>query len=166
MTTPKTSNGTYTEAQLGTQILIGWSGRQPDAEQDTAFLLAYSLGDGQDGPEVGREALRTALDSAGLQVGGPIQDASISPNIQVKLLVEAGQAVLTLPHLKAQYPAPAEWVAAALGQGQVYGMFATSPWPEAVPGQPVSEDRLRAFATDEEVVRTSAHCLLPVRSLG
>ncbi|CAM5707933.1 hypothetical protein SCALM49S_01319 [Streptomyces californicus] len=57
-------------------------------------------------------------------------------------------------------------MAAAQGQGQVYGMFATTPWPEAVPGQPVSEDRLRAFVTDEDVVRTAAHCLLPVRTLG
>ncbi|WP_030330587.1 DUF5949 family protein [Streptomyces sp. NRRL B-1381] len=166
MTTPQAPVGTFTQAQLGTQILIGWSGRQPGADQDTAFLLAYSLGDGQDGPEAGREALHTALGRAGLRVGGPIQDAAETPGIQAKLLVQAGQAVLTLPHLSAQYPAPAEWVAAAQGQGQVYGMFATTSWPEAVPGQPVSEDRLRAFVTDEDVVRTAAHCLLPVRTLG
>ncbi|CAD5928954.1 conserved protein of unknown function [Streptomyces sp. KY75] len=166
MTTPQTTSGTFTPAQLGTQILIGWSSRQPDADQDTAYLLAYSLGDGQDGPEAGSNALRIALGRAGLQVGGPIQDAAEAPGIQAKLLVQAGQAVLTMPHLKAQYPAPAEWLAAALGQGQVYGMFATTPWPEAVPGQPVSEDQLRAFAADEEVVRSAAHCLLPVRSLG
>ncbi|MFG2614989.1 DUF5949 family protein [Streptomyces anulatus] len=166
MTTPQAPTGTFTQAQLGTQILIGWSGRQPDAEQDTAFLLAYSLGDGQDGPEVGREAMRAMLERAGLRVGGPIQDAGETPSIQAKLLVQAGRAVLTLPHLSAQYPAPEEWLAAAQAQGQVYGMFATSPWPDAVPGQPVGEDRLRAFATDVEVVRTAAHCLLPVRSLG
>ncbi len=166
MTTPQTSTSTFTQAQLGTQILIGWSGRQPGADEDTAYLLAYSLGDGQDGPEVGRNALRIALERAGLQVGGSIQDAAEAPGIQAKLLVQAGQAVLTLPHLKAQYPAPAEWLAAARAQGQVYGMFATAPWPEAVPGQPVSEDQLRAFAANEEVVRTAAHCLLPVRSLG
>lgn len=166
MTTPQAPTGTFTQAQLGTQILIGWSGKQPDADQDTAFLLAYSLGDGQDGPEVGREAMRAMLERAGLRVGGPIQDAGETPSIQAKLLVQAGRAVLTLPHLSAQYPAPGEWLAAAQAQGQVYGMFATSPWPDAVPGQPVSEDRLRAFATDVEVVRTAAHCLLPVRSLG
>ncbi|POG47794.1 hypothetical protein BV881_08675 [Streptomyces sp. ZL-24] len=166
MTTPQTSTGTFSPAQLGTQILIGWSSRQPDADQDTAYLLSYSLGDGQDGPEAGREALRIALERAGLQVGGPIQDAAEAPGIQAKLLVQAGQAVLTMPHLKAQYPAPPEWLAAALAQGQVYGMFATAPWPEAVPGQPVSEAQLRAFAANEEVVRTAAHCLLPVRSLG
>ncbi|MFD7746839.1 DUF5949 family protein [Streptomyces sp. NPDC059698] len=166
MTTPQAPAGTFTQAQLGTQILIGWSGRQPGADQDTAFLLAYSLGDGQDGPEVGREAMRAALGRAGLRVGGPIQDAAESSRVQAKLLVQAGQAVLTLPHLSAQYPAPAEWLAATQGQGQVYGMFATAPWPEAVPGHPVGEDRLRAFVTDEDVVRTAAHCLLPVRSLG
>ncbi|MCX4680452.1 DUF5949 family protein [Streptomyces sp. BE308] len=166
MTSPQTATGTFTQAQLGTQILIGWSGGHPDQEHDVAFLLTYSLGDGQDGPEVGEAALRTALTRAGLQVGGGVQDATETPGLQVKLLVQAGQAVLTMPHLKAQYTVPAEWLAAAESQGQVYGMFATRPWPEAVPGQPVSEEQLRAFAANEDVVRTSAHCLLPVRALA
>ncbi|CAM5647741.1 hypothetical protein SFUMM280S_10872 [Streptomyces fumanus] len=145
---------------MGTQILIGWSSGQPVApSQDTAYLLAYWLGDGQDGPEVGRNALRIALERAGLQAGGPIQDAAEAPGIQAKLLVQAGQAVLTMPHLKAQYPAPPEWLAAALSR-----CTACSPPPrgqEAVPGQPVSEDQLRAFAANEEVVRTAAHCPAP-----
>ncbi|MFJ4961605.1 DUF5949 family protein [Streptomyces sp. NPDC088729] len=166
MTTPQTSAGTFTQAQLGTQILIGWSSEQPGAGHDTAYLLAYSLGDGQDGPVVGQSAMHAALERAGLQIGGALQDAAETPGIQAKLLVQAGQAVLTMPHLTAQYPAPAEWLAAAQSQGQVYGMFATRPWPEAVPGQPVTEDQLRAFAANEDVVRTAAHCLLPVRSLG
>ncbi len=45
-------------------------------------------------------------------------------------------------------------------------MFATRPWPAAVPGRPVGEELLRSFAADEQVVMTSAHCLLPLRSLG
>lgn len=166
MTTSQTATGTFTQAQLGTQILIGWSGRHPEADHDVAFLLTYSLGDGQDGPEAGEAALRTALERTGLTVGGELTRASEKPGLQVKLLVQAGQAVLTMPHFKAQYQVPPEWLAAAAAQGEVYGMFATRPWPEGVPGRPVSEEALRAFAADEEVVRTSALCLLPVRSLG
>ncbi|WP_457514666.1 DUF5949 family protein [Streptomyces sp. TE33382] len=166
MTSPQTATGTFTQAQLGTQILIGWSGEHPDQGHDLAFLLTYSLGDGQDGPEAGEAALRVALERAGLQVGGGVQDASETPGIQAKLLVQAGQAVLTLPHFKAQYTVPAEWLAAAEAQGRVYVMFATRPWPEAVPGQPVGEEQLRGFAANPDVVSTAAHCFLPVRALG
>lgn len=166
MTTPQTATGTFTQAQLGTQILIGWSGRHPEGDRDVAFLLTYSLGDGQDGPEVGASAMRTALERCGLRVGGELTRTSETPGLQVKLLVQAGQAVLTMPHFKAQYQVPPEWLAAAAAQGEVYGMFATRPWPEAVAGQPVSEEMLRSFAADEDVVKTSALCLLPVRSLG
>lgn len=166
MTSPQTSTHPYSPAQLGTQIVIGWSGRHPGGGHDVAFLLTYSLGDGQDGPLVGQAAMRTALERAGLKVGGGVADAAEQPGIQVKLLVQAGQAVLTLPHLTAQYPAPVEWLAAVRDQGQVYGMFATRPWPEAVPGRPVSEDQLRAYAANPDIVATSAHCLMPVRTLG
>ncbi|WP_420711651.1 DUF5949 family protein [Streptomyces sp. NRRL B-24720] len=34
-----------------------------------------------------------------------------------------------------------------------------------VPGRPVGEELRRSFA-DEQVVMTSAHCLLPMRPLG
>ncbi|AWL43024.1 MULTISPECIES: DUF5949 family protein [Streptomyces] len=166
MTTPQTATGTFTQAQLGTQILLGWSGGHPSGDRDVAFLLTYSLGDGQDGPEAGERAMRTALERSGLRVGGETLDASESPNLPVKLLVQAGQAVLTLPHFTAQYTVPREWLAAARAEGTVHGMFATRPWPAAVPGQPVSEESLRSFVCDPEVVGTSAHCLLPVRSLG
>ncbi|WEH38913.1 DUF5949 family protein [Streptomyces sp. NBC_01218] len=166
MTSPQTSTHPYSPAQLGTQIVIGWSGENPESGRDAAFLLTYSLGDGQDGPHAGEAAMRTALERAGLQVGGGVANAAEQPGLQVKLLVQAGQAVLTLPHFTAQYPAPAEWLAAARDQAQVYCMFATRPWPEAVPGRPVTEDQLRAFAASPDTVATAAHCLMPVRSLG
>ncbi|MFE5241666.1 MULTISPECIES: DUF5949 family protein [unclassified Streptomyces] len=165
MTSPNSATLPYSQAQLGTQILIAWSGSNP-GEPETAFLLAYSLGDGPDGPEAGEQAMHTALERSGLQVGGETLDATSMPNFPVKLLVQAGQVVLTLPHFKAQYTVPPEWLAAARDAGTVHGMFATRPWPAAVPGQPVGEEQLRAFVGDPEVIRTSAHCLLPVRSLG
>ncbi|WP_327113114.1 DUF5949 family protein [Streptomyces sp. NBC_01341] len=156
----------YSPAQLGTQILIAWSGSNPATGSETAFLLTYSLGDGPEGPEVGARAMHTALERSGLRVGGETLDASELPNLPVKLLIQAGQVVLTLPHFKAQYTVPAEWLAVARSAGVVHGMFATRPWPAAVPGQPVGEDLLRSFVADPDVVGTSAHCLLPVRSLG
>jgi hypothetical protein len=44
-------------------------------------------------------------------------------------------------------------------------VFATRPWPEAAPGRPVEPWRLAAFAGAEETLSTSAHVLLPARSL-
>lgn len=92
--------------------------------------------------------------------------AAETPGLPVTLLVQAGQAVLTLPHFTAQYRVPPQWPAAARNRGEVHAMFATRPWPAAVPDRPVGEDLLRSFAAEEPVVMTSAHCLLPVRSLG
>lgn len=113
MTSPQTASGTFTQAQLGTITLIGWSGAHPADGQDVAFLLAYSLGDGSDGPAAGEAAMRVALERAGLPVGSAPVYASEHPGLPVKLLVQAGQAVLTLPHFTAQYPARPEWLAAA-----------------------------------------------------
>ncbi|MFB7916389.1 DUF5949 family protein [Streptomyces sp. NPDC056061] len=166
MTSPQTATGTFTQAQLGTITLIGWSGEHPDGGPDAAFLLVYSLGDGSDGPAVGEAAMRIALERSGLSVGaGPVYGTE-TPGLPVKLLVQAGQAVLTLPHFTAQYPARAEWLTAAEQRGEVNIMFATRPWPQGAPGRPMSEELLRSFAGNPEVIVTSAHCVLPVRSLG
>ncbi|MFF9351165.1 DUF5949 family protein [Streptomyces sp. NPDC014734] len=166
MTSPQTASGAFTQAQLGTITLIGWSGEHPDGGPDAAFLLVYSLGDGSDGPAVGEAAMRVALERSGLSVGtGPVYGAE-SPGLPVKLLVQAGQAVLTLPHFTAQYPAPAEWLTAAGQRGEVNIMFATRPWPQGAPGRPIGEELLRSFAGNTEIIVTSAHCVLPVRSLG
>lgn len=165
MTSPQTATGTFTQAQLGTLTLIGWSGEHPHDAHDVAFLLAYSLGDGSDGPQAGEAAMHIALRRSGLTVGPEPVRADETPGLQVKLLVQAGQAVLTLPHLTAQYPVPPEWLAAAREQGEVHAMFATRPWPQGAPGRPVTEEALRSFAGDPEVIATSAHCVLPVSSL-
>lgn len=166
MTSPQTATGTFAQAQLGTQILLAWSGENAATGRDVAFLLTYSLGDGQDGPEAGEKAMRVALERSGLRVGGETLDASEKPNLPVKLLIQSGQAVLTMPHFKAQYTVPREWLAVAQAEGQVHGMFATRPWPAAAPGLPVDEELLRSFVGDPEVIGTSAHCLLPVRTLA
>ncbi|SDM29092.1 hypothetical protein SAMN05444921_106105 [Streptomyces wuyuanensis] len=155
----------FRPARLGTLVVIAWSGEHPDDERDMPFLLAYALGDGEDGPEGAEAAARQLLDDVGLPVGTEFVDAAESVGLPVTLLVEAGQAVLTMPHLTAQCTVPPEWLAAVGDRGHVYFIFATRPWPEAVPGVPVSEEGLRGFVGDEAVLSTAAHCLLPVRQL-
>ncbi|MFD4859436.1 DUF5949 family protein [Streptomyces atratus] len=151
---------------MGTITLIGWSGEHPDGAHDVAFPLVHSLGDGTDGPAAGEAAMRVALDRSGLPVGaGPVH-ATETQGLPVKPLFQAGQAVLTLPHFTAQYPAPPEWLATAHERGEVHAMSATRPWPQGAPGRPVSEELLRSFAGDKKVIMTSAHCVLPVRSPG
>jgi len=166
MTSPQTSTGTFTQAQLGTITVIGWSGAHPDGGPDAAFLLVYSLGDGTDGPAAGEAAMRVALERSGLTVGTEPVYASEAPGLPVKLIVQAGRAVLTLPHFTAQYPARAEWLTAAGQRGEVNVMFATRPWPQGTPDRPVDEELLRMFAGDPEVLMTSAHCVLPTRGLA
>jgi Family of unknown function (DUF5949) len=155
----------YRPAQLGTLAVIAWSGEHPDDERDMPFLLAYSLGDGEGGPEAVEPAARRLLEEAGLPVGTEYVDAAQAAGLPLTLLVESGQAVLTMPHLTARCAAPPEWLAAVQERGNVYFIFATRPWPEAIPGRPVTEEQLHDFVGDEEMLSTAAHCLLPVRVL-
>lgn len=152
-------------ADLGTLVVLPWSGEHPTEEGDMAFLLAYSLGDGAGGPEGGVTAARTLLHSVGLPVGGPVVDGTQSPSLPVTLLVEAGQAVVTMRHLNAQCPVPPEWLTAVRARGHACFVFATLPWPEGRPGRRVTAESLEAFVGAPETVAASAHCLVPVRSL-
>lgn len=129
------------------------------------YLLAYSLGDGEGGPEASTVAIEQLLRSNGLPVGDTLLDGSRQPNLPLTLLVEAGQAVVTMPYLNAQCVVPPEWLAAVGERGYAYFLFATRPWPEAEPGKPVAPESLAAFAGDEEVLLSAAHVLLPARSL-
>ncbi|GAA2602949.1 DUF5949 family protein [Streptomyces axinellae] len=164
MTIPQTAQGGLRQQQFGTLTVIGWAGAYEDG-RDMAFLLAYSLGDGPAGPQGTRAATKQVITEAGLPLGGEVVDGSARRGLPVTLLVEGGQAVLTMPKLTVQYPAPPEWITAARQRGQVYFMFATDPWPEGAPGANVVEDALREFVS-EEMMASAAHCLLPVRSLA
>ncbi|WP_256105130.1 DUF5949 family protein [Streptomyces sp. ODS05-4] len=151
---------------LGTLAVIPWAS-DPDAdpgqEPQVPFLMVYSLGDGRDGPEAGAEALRAELEKAGLSVGDKVTDLARETRIPVTLLVEAEQAALTLPFMRVQCPVPPQWERAAHQTGKVYLVCSLRPWPEAVQGQPVDEERLRAFIGDESLVEQSAHAMVPVR---
>jgi len=129
------------------------------------YLLAYSLGDGPDGAEAGEAAVRALIEELGLQAGDTMADATRSPTCPIKLLVQADQAVLTMPHMKAQCPAPPEWLRAVEERGHVHFLIASRPWPEATPGEPVAQEDLQSFLGDEQTLTTAAHVLLPVGQL-
>ncbi|CAM5449073.1 DUF5949 family protein [Streptomyces xanthochromogenes] len=151
-------------ALLGSLIVIAWSGESPDGSGDVPFLMAYSLGDGAEGPEGAEAAARSLLDEIGMPAGSVV-DQSQGGSFPVTLIVQGGQAVLTMPTLNAQCPVPPEWLAAAEARGTVQFMFATRSWPEGVPGVAVSDEQLKAFAGDEDTISTAGHCVLPVRRL-
>ncbi|MFH8293418.1 MULTISPECIES: DUF5949 family protein [unclassified Streptomyces] len=150
---------------LGTLIIVPWANEPaPDSEGPvTPFLLVCSRGDGREGPEAGTKALRAELEKAGLPVGENMTDLTRETRSSVSLLVEAEQAVLTLPFLHVQCPVSPQWQKAAYESGSAYLMCALRPWPEAVQGKPVGAEQLRAFVSDEQMVPTSARCLVPVR---
>ncbi|MFD9355997.1 DUF5949 family protein [Streptomyces sp. NPDC060031] len=152
-------------SKLGTLSVLAWIG-DPDEAHDIPYLLAYTLGDGPDGPQAAEEAARGLLEELGLPIGDVVMDGVRNPaGFPVQILLEGNQIALTMPGLNAKCIAPPEWVTAANDSGQAYFLFATRAWPEAVPGQPVSAETLQAFAGDEEVLTGSAHAVLAVRRL-
>jgi hypothetical protein len=153
----------FRAADLGTLVLMAFSGEAPDG--DMPYLLAYTLGDGAGGPEGSTAAVAELLRNNGLSVGEQIVDGARQPSLPLTLLVEAGQAVVNMPYFNAQCTVPPEWLAAIGERGYAYFLFATRPWPEAEPGKPVAPESLTAFAGDEEVLNSAAHALLPARSL-
>ncbi|MEV7193989.1 DUF5949 family protein [Streptomyces sp. NPDC093510] len=165
MTTTSSEERPFQPADLGTLAVLAWSGEHPDDEKDMPFLLAYSLGDTEGGPEATAEAMRTLLDDAGLPIGGPLVDGARHPSLPVTLLVQGDQAVVNMPHLNAQCVVPPEWLAAVKLRGHAYFLATTRAWPEAKPGEPVPKETLGEFAADEETLLNATHCLLPARSL-
>ncbi|MFI5802024.1 DUF5949 family protein [Streptomyces sp. NPDC051561] len=151
-------------AHLGTIAVLPWAGEHVDDGHDAAFLLAYPLGDGAGTDEEGDAAVRAVLAGAGLTTGGPIANGALS-TVPVTLMVDGGNAVLTMPDLNVTCAVPPEWTAATEKRGQVHLMFTTRPWPDHKPGQPVTENELQAFVGDEDTITTAAHCRLPAARL-
>ncbi|MER6343104.1 DUF5949 family protein [Streptomyces sp. NPDC001532] len=163
MTTTPNQTRPFRATDMGTLVVMAWSGEAPDG--DMPYLLAYTLGDGPDGPEATSAAVERMLGDNGLPVGGDLVDGASRPSLPVGLLVEAGQAVVTMPHLNAQCTPPPEWLAAVGERGFAYFVFTTRPWPEAKPGKPVEPEALAAFAGAEETLNAAAHVVLPARRL-
>ncbi|MGW4029947.1 DUF5949 family protein [Streptomyces sp. NPDC004838] len=164
MTTAHSTKNTVQRSHLGTLSVLAWTG-DPEAGHDMPYLLLYSLGDGNGGTEAGEAALLGLIDACGLKRGDLSDATPASVNSPIRLLVEGGQAVLNMPYVSAQCPAPQEWLAATEGRGHAHLIVASRPWPEAVPGKPVSEETLQAFLGDEETLMGAAHVLLRVSRL-
>ncbi|MFI7503455.1 DUF5949 family protein [Streptomyces sp. NPDC049687] len=164
MTSTPSTTRPFSVADLGTLVVMPWSGEAPDGS-DMPYLLAYSLGDADGGAETTAAAVERLLTDNGLPVGGDLVDGTQRPSLPVTLLVESGAAVLNMPSLNAQCVPPPEWLAAVAKRGYAYLVFTTRPWPEAVPGKPVEPETLAAFAGAEETLDAAAHVVLPARSL-
>ncbi|WP_458243836.1 DUF5949 family protein [Streptomyces sp. MAI_2237] len=160
-----TSSGTrpLAPAELGTLVVMAWSGNAPGG--DMPYLLAYPLGDAAAGPEAASAAVAELLGSVGLSLGGELTDAAARPSLPLSLLVEGGHAVVTLPGSHAQCTPPPEWLAAVTKRGYAYLVFTSRPWPEAEPGKPVDPEAFAAFAGAEETLNAAAHVVLPARRL-
>ncbi|MGW3284746.1 DUF5949 family protein [Streptomyces sp. NPDC001002] len=163
MTSTSSETRPFGAADLGTLVVLAWSGEAPDG--DMPYLLAYPLGDAPNGPEASSAAVAQLLKNAGLPVGGELVDAATRPSLPVSMLVEGGQAVVTMPGCNAQCVPPPEWLAAVEERGYAYLVFTTRPWPEAEPGKPLEADALAAFAGSEETLDSAAHVVLPARKL-
>ncbi|MCS0638971.1 DUF5949 family protein [Streptomyces sp. LP05-1] len=148
---------------VGTVSVMPFAGEPSPDEPGTPYLLVYSLGDGPDGPEATATAMRAMLRGAGLSLGERLTDLAEETRIASSLLVEAERAVLSLPFLRIQCPVPSDWERAAHESGSVYLICATRPWPEAAPGRPLAEERVRAFVGDRAMLAESAHARIPVR---
>jgi hypothetical protein len=164
MTSPPSEIRPFRATDLGTLVVLAWSGEAPDGT-DMPYLLVYSLGDAEGGPEVTAAAVEALLENNGLPVGGEPVDGTARPGLAVTLLVEAGQAVLNLAPLHAQCPAPPEWLAAVGERGYAHLVFTTRAWPEGEPGKPVDPEALRAFAGAEKTLTAAARVVLPAGSL-
>ncbi|MFD4791730.1 DUF5949 family protein [Streptomyces sp. NPDC058459] len=158
-----TTSAAFRAADLGTLVVLAWSGEAPDG-MDMPYLLAYSLGDAEGGPRATSAAVTQLLEMNGLTIGTVI-DGATRPSLPVSLLVEAGQAVVRMPQLVAQADAPPEWLDAVARRGHAYLVFTTRAWPEGRPGVYIEAATLAGFAGAEETLLTAAHVMLPARSL-
>ncbi|MFD0370377.1 DUF5949 family protein [Streptomyces sp. NPDC059071] len=162
MTTSNVLPAAHSAHSMGTLTVISWVLGPTDDMPATPFLMVYSIGDGEHGPEAGAAELRSTLEGMGVPIGGDVVDAGKDRGIGAHLLVEAQRAVLTLPFMNAQCPVSTEWQEAAYETGHVILMIPLLPWSAAQPGQPVTEAELKAFVTDDNVVRTAGHVAVPV----
>ncbi|GLF94357.1 DUF5949 family protein [Streptomyces yaizuensis] len=150
---------------LGTVSLLAWAG-DPAAGHDTPYLLLYSLGDGSAGPEATVAAMARLITEAGLRTGGGLTDATApGATSPLRLLIEGGYAVLNLPGVSAQCAAPPEWLAAVAVRGHAHVIIGSLPWPQAVPGYPVSEEALHSYVGQEDILLAAGHALVPVGRL-
>src|SRR5688500_13693698 len=100
MTSTSSETRQFTPAGLGTLAVVAWSGEAPDG--DMPYLLAYSLGDGEGGHEAAAVPVKQRLRTSWLPIGQGLVDGAGRPSLPIRLLVEAGQAMVSMPRFNAQ----------------------------------------------------------------
>ena len=75
MTSTPSETRPFDLAHLGTLVLLPWSSGAADGA-DMPYLLAYSLGDAEGGPETTAAAVEGLLASNGLTAGGVLVDGT------------------------------------------------------------------------------------------
>ncbi|WP_306970100.1 DUF5949 family protein [Streptomyces afghaniensis] len=90
---------------------------------------------------------------------------SIAPETQSVHTDDLGSLVVlsrrgTTP--KSQFVPPGTWLETVGELGYAYLVFATRPWPEGA--EPGDVETLAAFTSDEDVLTSAAHVVLPARS--
>ncbi|MFI8227479.1 DUF5949 family protein [Streptomyces sp. NPDC085900] len=164
MTSTSSETRPFRSADLGTLVVLPWSGENA-AGVDIPHLLVCSLGNAEGGPETTSAAVERLLTDNGLPVGRELVDGIARPSLPVSMLVVAGQAVVTMPGLRAQCTVPPEWLEAVAARGFAYLIFTTRPWPEAELGKSVEPEQLAEFVNADETLDAAAHLVLPARSL-
>ncbi|MGW0916353.1 DUF5949 family protein [Streptomyces sp. NPDC002784] len=162
MTSTSSESHAFRAADLGTLVVMAWSGEAPGG--DMPYLLAYTLGDGAGGPEGSVDAVTALLENNGLPVDGDLVDGAAQPSLPVSLLVEGGQAVVSMPGFNCRCAPPQEWLEAVAERGYAYFVFTTRPWPEAQPGKPIAPEALAEFVGADETLNAAAHIVLPART--
>ncbi|MGW7265887.1 DUF5949 family protein [Streptomyces sp. NPDC054842] len=159
-----TSNSTETRpvrsAEVGTFVAMSWSRETPQGA--IPYVLAFSLGDGENGPEGSSAAVEQLMHNCGLSVDEGLVDGSSRPSMPVRLLVVDGSVVLSMPQINAQIVPSDQWLAVVAERGYACLILTTRTWPG---GELTDNDALAAFANDEETLKLSANVVLPARKL-
>ncbi|MFF3485639.1 DUF5949 family protein [Streptomyces sp. NPDC002701] len=160
MTSNSTEARPVRSAELGTLVAMSWSRETPQG--NVPYILACSLGDGEQGPEGSSASVAQLLHNAGLSTEEGLVDASTRPALPISLLVVDGSIVLTMPQINAQIVPSAEWLKAVAERGCACLVLTTRPWPG---GDLDDNEALAAFANDEETLKAAATVALPARKL-
>ncbi|MER7576733.1 DUF5949 family protein [Streptomyces sp. NPDC126514] len=159
-----TSNSTQTHpvrsAEVGTFVAMSWS--RPTPQGAIPYILAFSLGDGTDGPQGSSAAVEQLMHNCQLSPDDGLIDGSSRPSMPVGLLVVDGSVVLSMPQINTPIVPSSQWLTDVAERGYACLLITTRTWPG---GELTDTDKLAAFANDEETLKLSAKVLLPARSL-
>lgn len=150
----------FTPSRFGGVALTGWIGTSPHDGGDFPFLLLYTTGGGDLGPDAGAAAFTGLLAAHGLRVGALLQSPEETAGVDVHVEVDHGLAVVV--RLGAAAAASAlvttEWLHVARRRGRVFLTACARPYR----GRHTLAD-ISAFIEDPATTGRSAFAILPVR---